>query len=86
MPNYTDLIVEEVDGVCVEFERQSLQEWNVIRQHLFIWKIQLQYNEWINVIVGEKVVCWKVAYGGIIMTRQWNNTLTYGSLIANVLK
>ena len=50
------LIVEEVDGVTVEFEGEGLDEGDIVGENLFIREVQLQDNDGVDVIVGEKIV------------------------------
>lgn len=51
------LVVEEVDGVLVEMEGKGLEEGDIIGQHFLIGEIQLQHNDGVDVVVGEKVIC-----------------------------
>lgn len=51
------LVVEEVNGVFVEFEGEGLEEGDVVGQHLLVREVQLQDNHGVHVIVGEQVVC-----------------------------
>ena len=45
------LIIEEMNGVAVEFEGQSLEEGNVVSHHLLITEVKLVHNDRVDVIV-----------------------------------
>lgn len=45
------LVVEEVYGVFVEFERESLEEGDVVSKNLLIGEIQLENDDRIDVII-----------------------------------
>lgn len=47
------LIVEEVDGVFVEFEGERLQKRDVVGQDFLIRKVQFEHNDGVYVIVGQ---------------------------------
>ena len=50
------LVVEKVNRVLVEFERESFQEGDVISQHFLVGKIEFVHNDGIDVVVAEQVV------------------------------
>ena len=45
------LVVEEVYGVFVEFERESLEEGDVVCKNLFVGEIQLENDDRIDMII-----------------------------------
>lgn len=51
--SHTRLIIEEVDGVCVQLEGQSLEEGDVVRHHLLVAEVKLVDDDGIDVVVGE---------------------------------
>lgn len=50
------LVVEEMYGVFVELEGESLEERDVICQHLFVGEVKLENNDGVDMVVREKVV------------------------------
>jgi hypothetical protein len=46
-----------MDGMGIQFQRQSLKKWNIVGHHLFIWEIKLVHDYWIDMVVTEKIVC-----------------------------
>jgi len=49
-------IVEEVNGVLVEPEGESLEERDVVSHHLLVRKIKLVHDDGINVVVAQQVI------------------------------
>ena len=47
------LVIEEVDGVSVELERESLEEGDVVSEDFFIGEVQLENNNRVDMIVGQ---------------------------------
>ena len=52
----THLVEEKVYSVFVEFEGESLEEGNVVGEDLLVREVQLQHNDGVDMVVGEKVV------------------------------
>jgi hypothetical protein len=45
------LIIEKVDGMGIQFQRQGLKKWDIVCHNLFIWEIKLVHNYWIDMII-----------------------------------
>ena len=56
----TNLVVEEVYGVLVEFEGEGFEEGDVVGEYLLVGEVQLQHYDAVDVVVGQEVV-----YGGM---------------------
>ena len=50
------LVVEKVNGMLVELERERLQKGDVISEHLFVGKVKLVYDDGVDVVVAQQVV------------------------------
>ena len=51
------LVVEEMYGMFVEPEGESLQEGDVVSHDLLVGEIELVDDDGVDVVVGEKIVC-----------------------------
>ena len=47
----TYFVEEEVDGMCIEFERESLQEGDVVCKNLFIGEVKFVNNYRIDMVI-----------------------------------
>lgn len=52
----THLVIEEMDGMLVEPERQSLQERNVVSHDFFIGEIEFVHDDRIDMIIRQQVI------------------------------
>jgi hypothetical protein len=55
----SDLIVEEVNGVRVEFEAECFEEADVVRHDLLVGEVEFVFDDGVHVVVGQEVV-WKL--------------------------
>jgi hypothetical protein len=51
------LVVEEVDGVFVEPEREGLEEGDVVGHDLLVREVELVDDDRVDVVVRQQVVC-----------------------------
>ncbi len=51
------LVVEEVDGVFVEPEREGLEEGDVVSHDLLVREVELVDDDRVDVVVRQQVVC-----------------------------
>lgn len=49
-------IVEEVNGVLVQFEGECLKEGDVVGKNLLVREVQLEHDDGVDMIVGQQVV------------------------------
>ena len=52
----TYLVEEEVDGMCIELEWESLQEGDVVCQHLFIGEVKFVNNYRIDMVIWKQEI------------------------------
>ena len=45
------LVIEEMNSVFVEMKGQCLEEGDIVGQNFFIWEVQLEHDDGIDVVV-----------------------------------
>ena len=53
---HSHLVIEEVDRVRVQLQRERLQKGDVVGHHLLVGEVKLVHDDRVDVVVGEQVV------------------------------
>lgn len=67
------LVVEEMNGVAVEFQWQRLQKGNVVGHDLLVGEVKFMHDDGVDVVIRQQVVCRKQQQNKVLSGRKKNN-------------